>query len=338
MADTLVQELANFSVFPPDTERFGNDWQAIKSYTHNLNGICGLELLIGYEPLPAVPAGLVKAVHLPFWVTWLDVWRAGKAATERYFPGIDPQALLFYCGGPDREAMIATLRQSLSAVADLNPVYAVFHVSHVEPADSFTRQYAYTDLDVVEAAAALLNEMAATFPGGEPPVRLFLENLWWPGLTFTTNQPAERLAERLAFDNWAFVLDTGHLMNTNPELVTEEQSIDYVLQVIERLSPAIRQRIEGLHFHCSLAGPYHQKSLKAGLPAGFHQLSLAEQLAQARNNAFRIDEHRPFTRPRCRDIIEAVQPRFLTHEFLSSSQAEYDQKLTIQQAALAGGR
>ncbi|MCB0174136.1 MAG: TIM barrel protein [Anaerolineae bacterium] len=332
----MMQELANFSVYSIDTERFGHDWPAIAAYTHNLTAIAGLELLIGYEPLPVIPAGLVRAVHLPFWITWLEVWQRGQVAAERYFPGIEPEALKYYCGGPDRGEIVNTLRQLLVAAASLNPAYAVFHVSHVEPADAFTRRYAYTDLDIVEATVELLNAVAATFPNGEPPVRLFLENLWWPGLTFLSNAPALRLIDGLEFDNWAFVLDTGHLMNTNPEVMTEEQGIDYVLDVIERLAPAVRKRIEGLHFHCSLSGRYQQQCIKAGLPDNFHRLSLDEQLYQSRTNAMHIDQHRPFTRPRCRDIVDAVQPCFLTHEFLSSTQAEYDQKLAVQQAALAG--
>lgn len=330
-----MEELLNFSVYPPDTDRFNNDWQTVAGYTHSQDAD-GLELLIGYQPLPIIPSGLVRAVHLPFWVTWLDVWREGGTAAARYFPGLNPQWLQFYCGGANKAEMSTTLRQLLLNAASLTPAYAVFHVSHVEPIDAFTRQYAYTDLDIVEATAELLNCVAATFPDGEPPVRLFLENLWWPGLTFTTNQPAERLAEQLAFDNWAFVLDTGHLMNTNPTIVTEDQGIDYVLGVIDKLTPAIRQCIEGLHFNCSISGAYQQKQLKMRLPPNFVNLPFEEQLNQARTNALQIDQHRPYTQPRCREIIEAIQPQFLTHEFLSNTQAEYNHKLAIQRTALGG--
>lgn len=331
-----MQTLINFSAYSLDTVRFENDWQAIAAYAHSLEAIDGLELLIGYDPLPPIPAGLVRAVHLPFWVTWLEVWRLGKTAAERYFPGVNEESLKFYCGGQDQEEIIATLRHFLLTAASLEPAYAVFHVSHVEPADAFTRQYLYTDLEVVEAAAELLSDVAATFPGGEPPVRLFLENLWWPGLTFTTDQAVERLVERLTFDNWAFVLDTGHLMNTNPDLLTEDQGIDYVLSVIERLAPPIKKRIEGVHLNCSLSGPYQRDQIRDGLPVGFADLPFDEQRNLARAHALQIDQHRPFTRPRCREIIEALLPQFLTHEFLSSTQDEYDQKLSIQQAALAG--
>jgi hypothetical protein len=217
-----MEQLINFSTYSLDTDRFDNDWSAIAAYTHNLGGIAGLELLIGYEPLPVIPAGLVWAVHLPFWITWLDVWRQGEVGLARYFPDVNRQWLQFYCGGPNAAAMIATQRQVWLAAASLNPAYAVFHVSHVEPADVFTRRYGYNDLEVVEATAELLNAVAATFSQGEPPVRLFFENLGWPGLTFTANEPAERLAECLKFDNWAFLLDTGHLMTTNPQGVTED--------------------------------------------------------------------------------------------------------------------
>jgi hypothetical protein len=329
-----MQELINFSTYSLDTDRFNNDWAAITAYVRNLNGIAGLELLIGYEPLPAIPAGLVRAVHLPFWITWLEVWRSGEAGVARYFPDVSPEWLPYYCGGPTPADMVAVLRQLLLNAASLNPAYAVFHVSHVEPADVFTRRFAYSDAEVIDATADLLNTVAATFPAGEPPVRLFLENLWWPGLTFTSAQPAQRLAERLAFDNWAFVLDTGHLMNTNPALTSEAEAIAYVVGAIKQLPLAIRARIEGLHFNCSLSGPYQQVQIKAGLPPNFAQLPPEEQRSRAINVALQTDQHRPFTQSRCRNIIDAVQPRFLTHEFLSDTQAEYNHKLAVQLAAL----
>lgn len=280
-----MQELINFSVYSSDIERFGHDWQALAEYTQRLGGIAGLELLISYDPLPAVPPGLVQGVHLPYWVTWLDVWREGKVGVARYFPDIPPEQLHWYCGGSDAQTMVTTLRQLLLNAAIVQPAYAVFHVSHVEVPHSFTYNYPYSAHEVVLAAAKLLNAVAATFPQGEPPVRLLLENLWLPGLTFTDNSVVETLAQSLTFDNWGFMLDTGHLMNINHTLRSEAEGIDFVLQTIDRLSPEMRRRIEGLHFHYSISGEFQQQIIAAGLPTA-EPLSIGElrTLAQDRKS------------------------------------------------------
>ena len=330
----MVQELINFSVYSEDTVRFNHDWQAVAAYTRGLPKIAGVELLLGYEPPPLVPEGLVKAVHLPFWVTWLDVWHDKPDALARYFPDVEAEHLIYYCGGSDPAALINTQRHLWLNAATLQPDYAVLHVSHVEVAHAFTRQYTYSNVDIIDAMADLLNATAATFDQGEPPVRLYLENLWWPGLTFTDGEAARRLAARLNFENWAFVLDTGHLMNNNPNLTSESQAIDYVLATVNRLPSTVRNRIEGLHLHFSLSGIYQKEKLQTGLPAGFEQLSVHEQRNLARLNAYQIDQHRPFTDPRCVDIVEALPLRYLTHEFLSATQTEYEAKLATQQTAL----
>lgn len=329
-----MKQLMNFSVYSSDTERFGHNWQAVAAYARQYK-LDGLELLTGFDPPPELPAGLVQGVHLPFWVTWLDVWRGRPGAVERYFPGIPPEYLPYYCGGATPAEIVAASRQAWQHAAQLRPNYAVFHVSHVEPEHSFTRCFPYSDADVISATADLLNAVAATFPGGEPPVRLFLENLWWPGLTFASSAAAEQLAGRLKFNNWAFVLDTGHLMNTNSALDDEDAAIDFVLETLARLSPAVGERIEGLHFNLSTSGAYQRAQIEQGLPAGFHSWDWDRQTEQSRLNAYQIDQHRPFTSPRCREIVAALRPQFLTHEFLSASQAEFDRKLGTQQAALS---
>ncbi len=69
-----TRELINFSTHSGDTERFHHDWSAVTAYVQR-SGLDGLELLLGYEAPPVLPPGLVQAVHLPFWLTWLDIWR-----------------------------------------------------------------------------------------------------------------------------------------------------------------------------------------------------------------------------------------------------------------------
>lgn len=326
-----MHELINFSLHPGDIGRFNNDWSAVAAYVQ-AQGVAGLELLIGDTPPPAaaIPPGLVVGVHLPYWISWLLAWQ-GHAPTLA-----DDEAWLAerLYGGQSAADLVAGLRQHWLHAALLCPAYMVFHVCHVEMAHAFTRAYPYTAAEVCAAAADLLNATAATFPGGEPPVRVLLENLWWPGLTFTDPDAVVALAARLAFTNWAFVLDTGHLMSTNTALTTEVQGVDYVLAIIAQLPAELRTRIAGIHLHACLSGAYQQQALQRGLPDGFAQLSSVAQYALAREHVAQIDRHQPFTSPRCAEIIAAVQPQFVTHEFIGTHNDTFGTKLSTQRAAL----
>jgi hypothetical protein len=178
-----MRELINFSVHPGDIGCFDNDWSAVAAFAQ-AQGVDGLELLIGEAPPPVadIPPGLVTAVHLPFWISWLNTWQGRGPVLST-----DEHALLAQrlYGGQCAADLVALLRQHWQHAALLHPDYMVFHVCHIELAHTFTRAYPSTDAEVCIAAADLLNATATTFPDGEPPVRVLLENLWWPGLTFT---------------------------------------------------------------------------------------------------------------------------------------------------------
>ncbi len=322
-------QLFNFSVYSVHIGMYDGDWTTVADLTTRL-GFDGIELLIGDEPAPDLPAGLVRGVHLPYWIRWLEIWRDGGAAV----PADERQFLSD--GARDADDMIVLQRAIWVRAATLRPRYAVFHVSHVTMEEAFTRDYAFSAEEVVSATIELLNATAATFPGGEPPVRLWLENLWWPGLTFTDSELADRLVAELRFTNWAFVLDTGHLINTAPDIQSEDAAVDFVLEHIARLTPRTRARIEGMHLNLSLSGAYQCASRAAGLPAGFAGLPFGEQFTVARDHVARIDEHRPFSTSRCREIVAAVRPAVVTHELLMRSRAELEHNLTTQHRALDG--
>jgi sugar phosphate isomerase/epimerase len=325
-------QLFNFSVYTTHIGLYDGDWSAVADFAAR-QGFDGIELLIGAEPVPELPPGLVRGVHLPYWIRWLEIWRDGLAAA---IPADERQFLAD--GARDAAHMVALQRELWCRAAALHPRYAVFHVSHVTMEEAFTRDYAFSAEEVVSATIDLLNATAATFPGGEPPVRLWLENLWWPGLTFTDPPLAEWLVAELRFANWAFVLDTGHLINTDPVIADEDAAVDLVLARLARLSPRVRARIEGLHLNLSLSGAYQRKSQAAGIPAGFDALPFAERYTLARDHVAEIDQHRPFTTSRCREIIDAVRPAVVTHELLMRTRAELERNLTVQYRALDGAR
>lgn len=325
-----MQQLCNFSVYSTHIGMFQGDWKAVSALVERL-GFDGIELLIDDQRLPDLPAGLVRGVHLPYWIRWLDIWRDGVSAAV---PADERQFLSD--GARNANDMILLQHAIWNRAAALQPQYAVFHVSHVTMEHAYTRAFDYSSADVIDASANLLNAVAATFPGGEPPVRLWFENLWWPGLTFTDPTLADQFVERLRFRNWGFVLDTGHLINTDPSVASEDAAIDLILERLSQLSPQVRERIEGIHLNLSLSGDYQRTSIAAGVPAGFATLPFEDQFTAARDHVALVDQHRPFTSPRCREIVAAVHPQVVTHELLMRNTVEMQQNLAVQHQALNG--
>ncbi|MBP1910543.1 TIM barrel protein [Methanolobus bombayensis] len=325
-----MKELVNFSLYENDMNMFDSDWGMIRNFLvrHDLDG---LELFVDSSPLPEdVPKDLVVGVHLPYWMGRHRAWVDSSVFTQ----DMEEFERIYVFGGSSRDEVISTFRQALDNAHTLDAAYAVFHVSYAEIEQVYTRCFDCTDYDVLDTTAEFLNEAVSVYPGGEPPVRLFFENLWWPGLTFLDPMNVEYFASLLEFDNWAFVLDTGHLMNATMGCEDEDCSIDVVLDLLSSHSEEFIKRIEGMHFHCSLSGEFMRSSMDLELPEGFSSLSFHERLMSVMEILNQMDEHMPFTNERCSKIVDMVAPEYLTHEFVSTDLRSLDEKLYIQTQAL----
>lgn len=324
------QNLIDFSVHPSDVNKFENKWEGLTEYIHEQK-LDGIELLIGYEtPSDEIPKDLVKSIHLPFWVTWLDVWRKGESAAKNYFPQMQDDHLKYCCGGKNKQEMIATLKQLWENASVYRPAHAVMHAAHVELEHSFTRDYTYKSTEVLSAFSELLNQTAKEFNQGEPPVKVAIENLWWPGLDLLFPAVADDFAAQLNFSNWDLLLDTGHIMNTNIALRCEDEAIDFVLDRISRLSKDIQNKLNSLHLNLSLSGEYQLKHVMNGLPAEWNQLSYADKYSCARKHVLQIDQHLPFKTLRVKEIISEINPEIVVHEFITKDMDEFTGKLNVQ--------
>ncbi|MDM8159744.1 TIM barrel protein [Labilibaculum sp. K2S] len=328
------KNLMDFSVHASDLNRFENGWKGLQEYITDKN-IDGVELLIGYDsPSEEIPKGIVKSVHLPFWITWLDVWRKGEDAAKYYFPNMSAEHLQFCCGGKNAAEMIASQKRLWEYAAHFQPAHAVIHAAHVELEHAFTRDFTYKSTEVLASFSEMLNRTAKEFGNGEPPVTLAIENLWWPGLDFLFPAEADDFASRLDFSNWNLLLDTGHLMNTNIALRCEDEAIDFVLDRISRLSKDIQAKIKSLHLNLSLSGEYQTKQVMTGLPIGWSDLNHTEKYTTARNHVLQIDQHLPFQSNRVKEIIQELTPENVIHEFITKDIHEYSEKLDIQMNSL----
>ena len=299
-----------------------HSWDVVGSFIR-AQGLDGIELVLGKgDGRVPVPQGLVMTVHLPIWPGWTRAWKGTLPA------GCDPAVIARHYGAGTRESLMEKFRHNLLRAEAFGAAYAVIHASHNEPGD--TGSQAGGSREILAAAASFANALAARSPGKEPPVTLAFENLWSCGLTFLSPEDTEYFQGLLTFDNWIFLLDTGHLMNAL-QARSEREGIRDVVRAIGRLPAGTRTRIRAVHFHCSTSGEYQQAQVSPALQPGMTEQEKARALSLHRR---RIDEHRPFSDPGCKKILRMVRPDFLVHEFVANTPGTMQAAIRQQRSLL----
>jgi len=304
-----------------------HSWEVVRSFIR-AEGLDGIELVLGNGPgrLP-VPDGLVKTVHLPIWPGWIRPWRDPQSIPA----GHDPAGIAAHYGAPTPEKLMELFCRNLGRAAEYQATYAVVHASYHEPEETLAQPGRYSSREILAATASFANALASRYPRREPPVTLAFENLWFCGLSFLAPGDAEYFTSLLTFENWIFVLDTGHMMSAL-QSVSEHEGIRDVIRGIDRLPVATRQRIRAVHLHCSTPGEHRQAESSPVARAGMPYRKRARAHADYRRQ---IDEHRPFSDPACRKIVAMLRPDFLVHEFVINT-PEGMQVALRQQRALIG--
>ena len=291
-------------------------------------GCDGLEVVWGGEELPCtVPQALHVGYHLTFYPDWLDFWRGDRAALTEKF-GSEEVWRSFYGGPEGRETLLRLYREDLDRAVTWGARYVVFHVSDVSVEEGFTYHWRHTHEEVIDAAAEVINLMLGDRAW---PFDFLVENQWWPGFTFTMPALTRRLLDGIQYENKGIMLDTGHLMNANLELRTQEEGADWVSRMLEEHG-GLGSMVRGIHLHQSLSGAYvkaHTGSLPDPWPVDY-----AEQFCQSYQHILSIDTHRPWTTPAVRALVERIAPEWLVHELSAANRAERDKRLEIQSRAL----
>lgn len=315
-------QLVNLSNYSTDNELIAYSPQRLQAFLlqHNLDG---LEMMFcsPWDSKLHRPEWL-HGCHLRFWPWWLDFWRGDQPALIKQFGSKEEIAGCY--GGLTREAWLAIYRDNIKTAKAAGVKYLVFHVSQARPAELFNWQFSATSQEVIEAVIEVVNALAPDIP---EDMALLFENLWWPGLTLTDKDLTAMLLANVTHQNVGIMLDTGHLMNTNPDLTTECEAADYIIKTLENLG-SFRQYVRGIHLHKSLSGKYLRSSQACT------QCNTEYSMQELMEHVLRIDEHKPFTTSAVRTIVDYVQPDFLVHEFIYESMTDWEQKLRRQQQAL----
>lgn len=290
----------------------------------DLLGEDGIELTCFEEDARGlVPPQRVTGLHMNCLPCWLDFWRGDRAACLREFG--DGETVRTVFGGETPDALLRHYERDLMHARDYGAEYVVFHASDSSIEEAFTGRPRHRDEEVIDGAAELLNELFRDAADGP---WLLLENLWYAGHRFTDPDMTARLLERVSYPKTALMLDTGHLMHTDPGLRTQAEGVRYIHALLDRHGDLCRY-IRGVHLHQSLSGALMARTQAAPPKLGSTYAQRSEQLFCY---VFSLDRHQPFTDPGVRELVGRIAPEYLTFELISRDLDEHRRLLQAQRA------
>lgn len=327
-----VRRLLNFSTHPGEPELFDDDWGRVGAFLKRWD-FDGFELYpVGNYPFQRIPAALITGLHLRFFVILTPVWRKAHTRLMDIFGSRD-SAAAFY-GTPYEtlgpEWIADFYAGQLDLAHRLNCGYVVFHPVHCELEHIYDWRFPWKTEETLDMCAEVINAATArsNFNG-----RILFENLWWPG-SFRLLDPREYdyLRSRVNYSRCGIALDTGHLLNTNPDLTNEVEAVDFLLDHIDTMGETKRE-IYTVHLTRSLSGEYIGQSRKDGRPDKNGQ-TFWEQFDTARRHVGNIDQHEPFTYEGIARVLEKIDPENVVFEFTFSGIDQWEEKIAAQKQAL----
>lgn len=321
--------LLNISTHGSDLDIIGDDWGSVQSLLAEEN-FHGLELYPVYEyPEDKIPSSIITGIHLRFFVIIDQIWRGDREGLLKIFD--NEESITHFYGGTDRNVIIDTYRRQLDLAERLGCEYVVFHPVHAELEYIYNWEFPWTWQYTVDLAADIMNEIisASGFRG-----RILFENLWWPG-NFRLDGPEEieRLLDRVEYADCGIVFDTGHCMNKNQSIGTEQEGIAYILETIRRLG-ALAAEIKAVHLTRSMSADYVHAAKMIAEPYR-DTTNFWERLAVAWDHVQKIDHHDPFEHPEIVKLFDLIDPEHVVFEFSYKHLAEWRSKIRRQKRAIA---
>lgn len=311
-----MKQMLSYAIMPGYEDEILKSGKNLKEYIASL-GLDGAEVLLYRDNIYSKAyAEETVGVHLRYWPNWYPLYCNDRDTLLRY--NQDDNGIHKYYDAANYEEWIKVIHDNIQAALRLKPEYLVWHVADATLEECYTYNFAHSDLEIVEAAAKVFNKAAKDLP---EEILVLFENLWWPGLTLKNKEAVKLFFELIEHKNSGIMLDTGHLMNTNWNLETENQGIDYILQVADRLGE-YKTYIKGIHLNCSLSGSY-MKSLEHKALEKYEMMDVMHYICQ-------IDRHRPFSSLRVKEIIDFINPMYVTHELYYSDFLDLEKKIRQQ--------
>ena len=313
-----MKKLLNISDFPSDDENLKMMEKYQKKYNFD-----GFEIIkFDLEKDSSKLKDKIVGYHMRFFPMWMDIYLEKYNMIKEKFP--DKMDRFYWCGGDSKEEVIAYYKKDLQRAKELGAEYVVFHACYVDDDGSLTYQFPYTDEEILESVASLMNDL---FRDEDFQFTLLLENLWWAGLKLNSKSEMEILLEKIEYKNTGFFLDTSHMLNTNLTLKNLDEGIDYIIENIDKMEE-LKKHIYGVHLSWSLSGEYVSKMIEK------HRKS-QEERERAKKKIYeyvgQIDYHYPFEDNRIMKVLNKLSLKWLVYEFLYYNDEELEEKVVKQE-------
>lgn len=318
-------KIINLSTYKFDMDRYENNSENINKFLKK-HKVDAIELLapLGYKE-ELISKDIIKGVHLKHYPMWLDFWNGNKEGLLEDFNSVE-DVINFY-GGNSKKDIIDHYKEEIKIAESLNAEYAVFHVSHVKLNHCYSYDFTYTDKNVIDSTIELVNEI---FKDLDTNITILFENLWWPGLRMVDCELVKYFIENIEYENKGFMLDTGHLLNTNLNINTEEEGIDFLIDTVTNLGE-LKKYIKGIHLSKSISSKYVKEQISK-----FSNTSKKIDVfnEEVYFHVAKIDEHKPFTNKKIKNLVDVINPKYLVYEFITTSLEELSKYINIQDDTL----
>lgn len=267
----------------------------------------------------------IKGYHLRFFPTWLDLYFYSKE--ELLLRLGEEKNIRSLCGGITKDEMLEYYKKELERAKELEVEYVVLHACNIDIFEGMTYNFRFSDMEILEKVVEFVNEI---FDNEKYNFTLLLENLWWPGLKLTSYLEADYLLKNIKYKNTGFMLDTGHMLNTNLELKNSDEGVDYILENLENLKE-YKNYIYGVHLNLSLSGEYVKRSIELNKE---RRLNLKEVLNEIYFHVEKIDYHFPFDNMRIKEFLKELPLKYLVYEFIARDEISVERAIEKQEKIL----
>ncbi len=264
---------------------------------------------------------IVHGIHLKSWNNWMDMWLENEEGLIKEFDNLE--TAVQYYGGFGKQGILEAYERELEEAQRLGVKYVVFHVSECTIPQLFGAPCPYSDEEVAEASCRIINSITKnknyTFD-------FLMENLWWKGMSFRRPEIAKYMMENVEYENKGFMLDTGHLMNSNRKLRSFDEAVDFIYEVFKPQED-ILPYIKGIHLNGSLSGEYVENLLSKPV---ILKEKYWDRWCEIYNYIFNIDRHEPFDCHRVGELVKYLNPKYITHELISKDREDLGKAIDKQ--------
>lgn len=273
----------------------------------------GVELIKFSENSNLEIKDYIKGYHLRFFPMWIDLYLDRKDILREEIDSLEKY--MYLCGGETKDEMLRFYENELELAHKLEVEYVVLHVCNIRLSETYTYNFEYTDEEILYYVSEIINRIMKS----KYKFKLLLENLWWPGLKLTSKGEIEFLLKNIEYKNLGFMLDTGHILNTNLKLQNSDEAILYIKNTIENLGD-YKKYINGMHLNYSLSGEYVKNVLEN-----------KNEKEPIYKHIGKIDYHDPFEHKEIKEVIEGLPIDYLIYELIGKDDKEFEEKIKRQE-------